>query len=56
MGAGATFAFIVGGFIAFFLVFALAITPFGICPSTMEHPETTMGDPIVRLCDYVTNR
>jgi ATP/ADP translocase len=56
MGTGATFAVIVGGFIAFFLVFALVITPFGICPSTLQYPETSMGDPIEQLCHYVTNK
>jgi len=56
MGMGATFAIIVGGFIAFFLAFALVITPLGICPSVLQHPETSMGDPIVQLCQYVTHK
>jgi hypothetical protein len=50
------FVAIVGGMIFVFAIFALVITPFVICPGTMEHSQTTMGDPIVQLCSFVNHK
>ncbi len=47
------FVGIVGGMLFIFAIFALGITPFVICPPTMEHTQTAMGDPIVQLCNFV---
>ena len=50
------FAAIVGGMLFLFLMFALVITPYVICPPTMQNPKTTMADPIVQLCDFVVHK
>jgi hypothetical protein len=56
MSSVGMFVAIVGGMLFIFAIFALGITPFVICPPTMEHTQTAMGDPIVQLCNFVNHK